>query len=411
MSEAPSKPRLSLSSMLLYSAGSLGMGFFYAFGNFSLPLYLKRYPMSDAFIGLVTNTRSFAGAIIQPLVGAWSDRTWTRLGRRTPFFLITMPLVALLIFLTSFSLPLGPTVAAVLLFVVLFNVGADPYTALQADLTPPGQRSTLNSLATVWNAFGQLFYALVSGLILWGINPRYSFWFVSVGLCLGFAVTVLGVRETKGRLERQKPLGLRASLASLPRYREALKFYVVQFFLWFGINAATPFLTLFASREVAGVDERTAQVLAALLLAVTAVCAVPFGILGDRFSRKRLLGWGLGLFGLSSLAAAFFARNLAELAVLVVLIGVGNAGHTVLSYPLLTELAPAARIGEFWGLNTSFASVAALVSAGLAGWLADLFGSYRAVFVLTGLCLLAALAVLQFVRPERAAEALGSERG
>jgi maltose/moltooligosaccharide transporter len=286
-------------------------------------------------------------------------------------------------------------------------VGADPYIALQADISPPEQRSTLNSLATLLQAGGQLAFALVSGLILWNINPALSFVVVAAGLVLTFAVTVAGIRERRDAVVVREKLKVREHLTTLPRYREALKFYVVQFLLWFGINAATPFLTLFAVHEIAGVDESLAQLLAGLLLAVTAICAVPVGLLGDRFSRKLLLGIGLALFGLAALAAALFAQTVTQIVVLLVIIGVGNTAHTVLSYPLLTELAPPDRIGEFWGFNTFFASAAALVSAAFAGWLADLFGSYRAVFVLTGACLLAAVVALQFVRPERAREQIG----
>ncbi len=396
------KPRISILTMLLYSVASLGMGFFYAFANFSLPLYLRTYTASDALIGILANTRSFAGAIIQPLVGVWSDRTWTRLGRRRPFFVTAMPAVAVLILLCALRPPFAVVIPTVLLMTVLFNVGADPYMALQADITPLEQRGTINSLATMLGAVGQLAFALISGLVLWGINPSYSFLFVALGLVLAFAVTAATIREHPRQTEAYRPLRLGEHIATLPRYREAFKFYIVQFLLWFGINAATPFLTLFASREIAGVDESLAQLLAGLLLAVTAICAIPVGILGDRYSRKRLLGIGLALFGVSALLAALLARNVTEIAILLVIIGIGNAAHTVLSYPLLTELVPVERIGEFWGINTFFASSAALISAALAGALADIFQTYRAVFVLTGLCLLAALVALQFVHPERA---------
>jgi maltose/moltooligosaccharide transporter len=395
-------PKLRLSSMLLYSAASLGMGFFYAFSNFTLPLYLRNYTTSDALIGLLANTRSFEGALVQPVVGAWSDRIWTRLGRRTPFFLISMPLVALLILFLALEPAFGLVIAAVLLFTLLFNVGADPYIALQADIAPPEQRSTLNSLAMFLQAGGQLVFALASGMVLWAINPAFSFYLVAGGLVLTFGLTIAGVRERRRTVAIHEKLRFREHLTTLPRYQEALKFYGVQFLLWFGINAATPFLTLFATYEISGVDEGTAQLLAGLLLAVTAICAVPVGLLGDRYSRKVLLGIGLLLFGGGALAAALWARTVTHIVLVLVIIGVGNTAHTVLSYPLLTELVPPGRIGEFWGFNTFFASAAALVSAAFAGWLADLFGSYRAVFVLTGLCLLAATAALTLVHPERA---------
>jgi MFS family permease len=58
-------------------------------------------------------------------------------------------------------------------------------------------------------------------------------------------------------------------------------------------------------------------------------------------------------------------------------------------------------VGEFWGVNTFFASIGALISSTFAGALADYFGTYRAVFVLTGICMIAAMVVLQSVQTER----------
>lgn len=66
----------------------------FAFFNAQLPLYLRSYGVSHQWIGPLTNERSFAGAIVLPIVGRWSDRAQTRLGRRRPFFLIGIPLMA-----------------------------------------------------------------------------------------------------------------------------------------------------------------------------------------------------------------------------------------------------------------------------------------------------------------------------
>src|SRR3954463_5215801 len=78
-----------------YSVASLGAGLFYGFNNATLPLILSRFTDSALPIGLMSSTRSIEGAVIQPLIGGWSDRTWTRLGRRRPFMAIGIPLSAL----------------------------------------------------------------------------------------------------------------------------------------------------------------------------------------------------------------------------------------------------------------------------------------------------------------------------
>src|ERR1700682_2790565 len=88
--------RLSRARTLAYSAGQFVAGMFFAFNNFTLPLYLGHFTNNNIIIGWLSSTRSVEQSIIQPLVGERSDRTWTRVGRRAPFFLATMPLVGLL---------------------------------------------------------------------------------------------------------------------------------------------------------------------------------------------------------------------------------------------------------------------------------------------------------------------------
>src|SRR4029450_7462084 len=88
--------------MLLYSACSVGPGAFYAFNNFVLPPILKSFGASDLLIGLLSSTRSIEGAVIQPTVGALSDRIWTPPGRRRPFLLIGIPLSAFFFLLGGF---------------------------------------------------------------------------------------------------------------------------------------------------------------------------------------------------------------------------------------------------------------------------------------------------------------------
>ena len=60
----------------LYSAASIGTGAFFAFNNFVLPPILKSFGAPDLLTGLLSSTRSIEGVVIQPTVGAVSDRIW-----------------------------------------------------------------------------------------------------------------------------------------------------------------------------------------------------------------------------------------------------------------------------------------------------------------------------------------------
>ena len=112
-----------------------GSGFYAAFNNAALPLLIPSHNV--LLINLLSNTRSIEGTIVQPLVGAWSDRIWTPLGRRRPFMLVAMPISAVFMAATPFAPGLAGAVACIVLFSLFFNVASDPYTALQADIAPP----------------------------------------------------------------------------------------------------------------------------------------------------------------------------------------------------------------------------------------------------------------------------------
>src|SRR5229473_219652 len=112
---------LTRTRTLLYSAGSVGAGAFFAFNNFVLPQLLKAAGAGDLLTGLLSSTRSIEGAIIQPTVGALSDRTTSRFGRRRPFIALGIPLSALFfLFAATQHDVLGLTIG-IFLFSIFFN--------------------------------------------------------------------------------------------------------------------------------------------------------------------------------------------------------------------------------------------------------------------------------------------------
>src|SRR5215203_5608428 len=149
---------------LAYLGASFSIGVFSAFNNFTLSLWLSGLTSSYLILGLMGNTRSFEGALVSPLVGAWSDRVWLGwLGRRRPFILVGGLLSAALLALTPAiarwtlpgpldSLPaataaLVPIVIAIFLFTLTFNTMDDIHQALLADVTAPSERTTLSALS------------------------------------------------------------------------------------------------------------------------------------------------------------------------------------------------------------------------------------------------------------------------
>src|SRR5690242_18327899 len=92
---APTPEALNTSLAVRYSIANFGAQMVYGLLNIGMPLYLDRYALDPRLIALLANERSFVGAFIQPVVGRISDHIRTPLGRRRPFFLVGIPLMAL----------------------------------------------------------------------------------------------------------------------------------------------------------------------------------------------------------------------------------------------------------------------------------------------------------------------------
>src|SRR5438445_961002 len=136
MSVIPTRP-LTMRESAIYALGNFGANVVYAFLNLAAGLYLERYPEVPTWaVGLLSQERSLAGAVVQPIVGAWSDRTRTRIGRRRPFFIGGVSLTAAsLLFLAGFP-PLVPMLVVLSVNAFFLNVAVDPYLALMSDLVP-----------------------------------------------------------------------------------------------------------------------------------------------------------------------------------------------------------------------------------------------------------------------------------
>ncbi len=332
---------LSLATKMFYAAGSVGTGAFYSFNNFVLPPILKSFGAPDLLIGLLSSTRSIEGAVIQPTIGALSDRVWTRFGRRRPFMLIGVPLSATFFVAGAFVNELLLLAAVIFLFSIFFNVAVDPYVALLADITPLEQRGWLSGVAVGVQLFSSVaFLVVIAATTGGGAVPVWVYVLVAAVLLLGFGLTVFGIHEPRHleheTSEAQQRLPLRAYLDALLEQRQAMRYLGTLFVYQFGLNAIVPFLVLYIQEEIHQ-TQQTAFALSAALLVFTAIGAVVFGKLSTRLGTRRVLAIGWALLALSAVGGVL-VTSLAEVAVVVVVAGIGNGAATAVSWPLLTEI-------------------------------------------------------------------------
>lgn len=405
---------ISLRTMLIYSAGSIGSGAFYAFNNFILPLALKAVGAPDLLTGLLSSTRSIEGVVIQPTVGAASDRIWTRFGRRRPFIAVCVPISAAFFLVASATADsLVPLAICIFLFSIFFNAAIDPYLALLADITPLQQRGLLSGLSQGIQFLGQVgFLGLVVVLTQGNTGvPGWVYAAVAVAMLASFAVTVSGIRERRDLATRAEHVPLTTYVRVALSHAQALRFLGTLFVFFFGFSAVLPYLTLFLTTDIHLTDQ-VALALDALALLVTAVAAIGFGKLADRYGQKRVLAVGWAILVVAAFGGTVI-RELPETIAVVVLAGIGNGAQSAVSWPLLTSLIDPDESGIFAGLKAAAESVAIPLSVFVA---AELFLNanalnlgYRGIFFMLAINMIVALILLLLlVHPPRRASSARS---
>ncbi len=201
------KPQLSFWQIWNMCFGFLGIQFGFALQNANASRIFETLGADLGTIPLLWIAAPLTGLIVQPIVGYWSDRTWTRFGRRRPYFFAgaVLATLALLVF------PNSPTlwIAAGMLWVLdaSLNLCMEPFRAYVGDQLPPKQRPTGFAMQGFFIGLG----AVIASMLPWilanlgvsNVAPpgelpdsvRYAFYILGSGLFLAVLWTVLSTRE------------------------------------------------------------------------------------------------------------------------------------------------------------------------------------------------------------------------
>lgn len=203
----PTKPQLSFWQIWNMCFGFLGIQFGFALQNANVSRIFQTLGADMDQIPILWIAAPLTGLIVQPIVGYLSDRTWTGLGRRRPYFLIG----AVLATLALFVMPNSPAlwIAAGMLWILdaSINIAMEPFRAFVGDQMPARQRPAGYAMQSFFIGAG----AVIASLLPWllaqagvantagpGEVPdtvRYAFYFGGVVLLSAVGWTVLRTRE------------------------------------------------------------------------------------------------------------------------------------------------------------------------------------------------------------------------
>lgn len=136
------KPRLSLLRIIEMNIGFFGLQFSFGLQQANMGPIYGFLGADEASMPLLWLAGPMTGLLIQPIVGAMSDRTNTRLGRRTPYFSIGAVICSLALFAMPYSSALWMAASLLWILDAGNNITMEPYRAYVADRLQPDQRST-----------------------------------------------------------------------------------------------------------------------------------------------------------------------------------------------------------------------------------------------------------------------------
>jgi MFS family permease len=412
--------KFNYGKIFLLGFGFFGVSVIWTVYNAFVPLFLaNKFHMSAALIGFFMTLDNIAALFIQPVVGSWSDKLRTPIGRRMPFILIGAPIGALVFGLIPMAavLPLFVCCTSTLLLSMAF--WRTPVVALMPDITPSRFRSQANGIINLMGGLGTIIASLV-GSTLYEININFPFWMGSVLVLLAALLVFIFIKEPKQYEEAEKEPNIFQSLKEVAtdKDKSGLRILFAIFFWFLAYTGIEAFLTLYATKRL-GMPEGDAGRLTGHMGILFVLFAIVAGILGSKIGRRVTISIGIIIMGglisaIALLPVDFLMIEIVKLPALgmirvvnLFLMGAGIAWSliNINSLPMVVDLTTASRIGTFTGLYYLFSTFSAIVGPNLNGWIVELNNNnYNTTMFAGPLFLLIALVLMLGVKKGEASK-------
>ena len=425
--------KLNYRKTFLIGFGFFGISVLWTLYNAYVPIYLQAgnptfnapgevgFGLGAGLTGVIMTLDNVAALFLLPLIGLWSDRIWTRLGRRMPFILVLAPLAIAAFLLIPVAVrmvppdlsgqvdrlgtPLALFMVAVGVFLLAMAGFRTPVIALMPDLTPSPLRSQANGVINLMGGVGTLIATLGSGF-LYGMGHIVPFIFGGVLMAAAVLMLLFFVREPRefeAVAHEDEGLGaLRGIKRVSPEARRSLGLLMGAIFCWFvGYNAVETFLSSYGVDEL-GLSTGLAPLLMGVASLAFLVFAIPAGYIAARFGRRRTIIAGLVIFGVL-LMANFFLRNATLVWPILALGGMGWALVNINSLPMVVDISASdADLGTYTGLYYIASQLAAIAGPAVNGYIVEWGGGdYNLIFLVTpAFFLLAILCMLRVTKGE-----------
>ncbi len=446
------KPHLSFWQIWNMSFGFLGIQFGFALQNANVSRILQNFGADVEHLSWFWLAAPITGLIVQPIIGHYSDRTWNKLGRRKPYFLVGAILASLaLIFMPNSAVLAGflPAmfIGAGMLMIMdaSINIAMEPFRALVADMLPADQRTLGFSVQTFLIGLGAvggswLPYILAEWVGIAKVAPPgqvpdnviFSFYIGGVVFLSAIIWTVVKTKEYPPEeyaqyngtsLDEEESGGLLdifKDFAKMPK--TMMQLGLVQFFSWFALFSMWVFSTPAIAQHIYGtaVTDTSSElyndagnwvgVMFGVYNAVAAAFALFLPAIAKWTSRKMTHAISLTAGGLGLVSIYFFSD---PYWLILSMVGVGIAWASILAMPyaILAGSIPPGKMGIYMGIFNFFIVAPQIVNGVVGGPIVKrVYDSYAIyAIVVAGILMFIAAASVMFVKDDDDEEVVSSK--
>ncbi|MFP4623262.1 MAG: MFS transporter [Gemmatimonadota bacterium] len=433
--ESGKKPRLSVPKMFNMSFGFLGIQFGWGLQLANMSAIYEKLGAAPEEVPLLWLAAPMTGLLVQPIVGVLSDRTWGRLGRRRPYFLVGAILASAALFVMPTSTTLWMAASLLWILDASINISMEPFRAFVADKLPNEQRTTGFVIQSFFIGIGaSLANALPLILRLLGVTGetpsgvpltvKYSFQIGALVFLLAVLWTVVTTKEYPPEdmeaFRREKEarkgkvlslfLDIGRAIRDMPATMRQLA--VVQTLTWLGLFSMWLFYVPATARHVFGATDPASELYTRgiewggfVMAFYSITCfAIAFALpaVARRTSRKITHAGALTIGGLG-LLSMWVIHDPYLLILTMVGVGVAWASILAMPYAILSSALPPERMGVYMGIFNFFIVIPEIIAAvGFGPFIRLVFGAGNPnsplyVVMIGGVSLLLAALAVAFV--------------
>lgn len=423
------KPTLSFWQIVNMNVGFFGIQYSFGLQQSSMSPIYSYLGAEEANLPYLWLAGPMTGLLVQPIIGALSDKTITRYGRRTPYFLIGAILCSICLLFMPFSSTLWMAAGLLWILDAANNVTMEPYRAFINDKLNEGQLSIGYLSQSAFTGLGQtLSYLTPTLFVLIGMDqnlvngkniPYITIAAFLVGAVFSISTVVWSVwtspeipltEDEKDKI-RKSPSGVGATLAEIAvAFRQMpltmKQLAVVKLFQWYAMFCYWQYIQLSISKSFFNTTNKTAPefIEAGLITGqsgafynfIAFLAALGMVSFANKIGPKKIHSFSLLLAGIGML---FIPSITDRWLLLVPMIGVGIAWGSMMGNPyvMLAGSIPPERTGVYMGIFNMFIVIPMMIQIFTLPLMYNtlLQGNPENVIRLAGgLLILAAIAVL-----------------